>query len=108
VTASKTFTLTATNDLGTVTSTVSIVVQPEPPPTIAWFTASPMTRTGAGYVTLSWAGSNVEEFYIDGVGDVTWDFGSTQVWVSSTRTYTLRATNIDGVMTQRTITVTVN
>ena len=106
VTASTTFTLTATGSTGTsATKQCSVTVSPLP--TINSFTATPNNLVvGGGPVTLAWNVTGATSLSIDqGVGPVTpVTVGSTVVQVTTTTTFTLTATNATG---SRTFTVTV-
>jgi hypothetical protein len=106
-TATTTYTLTASNDAGIDTKTVTIEVLPA----INSFTASPkFIYYGGGKSTLSWDVSGANTVTIDqGVGIVTPTTGSSDVYLytstSTSRTYTLVATNDAGSSTA-TVTVT--
>lgn len=106
VSASGTYTLTATNALGSTTSPVHITVQAIPPPTIQAFTASPSNPTCASYISLLWQTTNATSVTIDNV-DVTDEGGSYSVYLNAPKTFTLRATNTGGT-TMRTVSVTCN
>lgn len=102
------FRLTARNVRGSAESTVLVEVEPSPPPTINSFSATPSTLTAPGYVTLSWTATGADTLSINqGLGDVTWEFGSTQTWVAQTTTYTLTARNAAGQVAQWSTTVVV-
>lgn len=97
-----TYTLTASNAVGTVTSSVTVTVITKP--VISSFTASPSSITVGGSSTLAWtvAGSGVTYSLDQGIGSV----GGTSIDVTPavTKTYTLTATNGAG---SRTATATV-
>ena len=98
-----TYTLTATNSVSSVTSTVTITVRQVP--NISGFIADPATIDSGGSSTLRWSVSNADSLSIDqGIGTVTGT--SISVSPSSTTTYTLTATNESGSDTT-TVTVTV-
>ncbi|MCY1076656.1 beta strand repeat-containing protein [Archangium lansingense] len=102
--ATTTYTLTATNEVGSFTATVTVTVNQ--PPTISSFTATPATINAGQSTTLRWATTGATSLSISpGVGAVT----GTSVSVSPavTTTYTLTATNAAGSVTA-TVTVTVN
>jgi hypothetical protein len=106
VTASRTFTLTATNVAGSATATASVTVATGPvAPTIARFTVTPATLpAGGGTVTLSWQVSGADTVSIDrGVGAVTGS--SLSLGVTTTTVYTLTATNAGGTSTSSTAVV---
>jgi len=108
VTATTAYKLTAGNLHGSAQNIVLIQVQPQPPPTITSFTSNPQTRVGSGYVTLSWSAQNYDTLTIDnGVGTVTYEFGSKDVWVTSTTTFTLTARNTNGETAHYSTTVVV-
>jgi hypothetical protein len=96
VTAPTTFTLTATNPVGSVTAQTPVSVAGQPAPTITFFTATPATLpSGGGAVTLAWATTDASTLSIDhGVGTVTGS--STSVNVTANTTFTLTATNASG------------
>jgi hypothetical protein len=108
-TATTTYTLTATNSVGSDSKQVTVTVVPHPvAPTIARFSAEPSTIAAGESATLSWdvAGTSPIALAIDqGVGDVS---GQTSVIVSptATTTYTLTATNSVGSDSKQ-VTVTV-
>ncbi len=87
-----TYTLTATNDAGSVTSTASVQVSPRL--TIASFSASPSQIQVGGSATLSWNVSGSTAVTLDGVTVAA--TGSKSVSPSSTTTYTLSASGALG------------
>jgi len=103
-TANTTYTLTATNAGGSVTKKVTVTVTPRPPPpTIAAFTATPATIIAGSPTTLTWsaAGAEVLEIIANigaNPGVVTGTGLSVAPTVSTT--YTLKATNAGGSVTQ--------
>jgi uncharacterized repeat protein (TIGR02543 family) len=103
--ATTTYTLTASNAVGTVTSAVTVTVITMP--VISSFTATPASITVGGSSTLAWtvAGSGVTYSLNQGIGAV----GGTSLDVTPavTKTYTLTATNAAGSKTA-TATVTVS
>jgi predicted CxxxxCH...CXXCH cytochrome family protein len=112
--ATTTYTLTATNALGSTTATATVTVQG--PPVITAFTVAPYPATseapsGATSIwagnraTLAWNVTGAASLSISGgVGTVTGT--SVIVTPAATTTYTLTATNAWGTST-RTVTVTV-
>ncbi|MDE2312094.1 MAG: hypothetical protein KGJ93_03350 [Patescibacteria group bacterium] len=107
-TQTTTYTLSATNSQGTVTSqaTVTVVPQSTAPPTVSSFIASPSSITSGQSSTLSWSVSSGATVSIDnGVGNVSGS--SVMVTPSQTTTYTLTAANAGGSITAQT-TVTVS
>ncbi len=104
-----TFTLTATNDLGSVQKTVTVNVEaPTSPPTIQGFTASPSTLPiGGGQTKLQWSVQGATSLFLDnGAGDVS-NANSYEAQLSTTTTYNLTATNALGsVSLPVTVTVT--
>jgi len=106
-TTTKTYTLEASNEAGSVTDTVQIKVLPA----INSFTANPNNiYYGGGKSTLSWDVSGAATVTIDqGIGIVTPTTGSSDVYLytstSTSRTYTLVATNDAGSSTA-TVTIT--
>jgi hypothetical protein len=98
-----TYTLTATNSFGSVTTTVSVMVGSLP--TIIGFTATPTKLTLGYFTTLSWAVTGSPTLILNpGFGPVT----GTSVTLSpaKTTTYVLTATNSFGT-SSATATVTV-
>ncbi|MFH1933246.1 MAG: hypothetical protein ABIN18_16855 [Pseudomonadota bacterium] len=105
-TITTTYTLTATNSAGSVTSSVTAIVV-QGVPVVNSFTATPGTINRGEYVTLSWNISGAATATINnGVGAVSPSTGSVQVSPVSTTAYTLTATNDGGSITN-TVTVTV-
>ncbi len=108
LTQTTTFTLTATNDLGSVTAQTTVtVIVPTEPPDVNFFTASPSNLPiNGGSATLSWDVTGFTELSIDhGVGTVT-NRSSISVNVTQTTTFTLTASNVIGSTTaQATVTV---
>jgi hypothetical protein len=101
--------LTATGNGGTVTSTLTITVNPAPPgpPIVDGFSATPTPIVAGGTAILNWATTDADVVSIDnGVGVVAVD-GSSTVSPSVTTTYTLTATGSAGT-TSSTVTVTVD
>lgn len=94
INASKTFTLTAANDTGSVTCTAPVVVAEELHPSCDSFSASPATlAAGGGSATLTWATTNATNVTIDhGVGSVSVD-GTKGVTVNQDTTFTLVASD---------------
>lgn len=102
--ATRTYTLTATGPVGTVTKQVTVTVVP--PPT-ATFTATPAIISTGESATLAWTTTNATTTSIDnGVGPVG-SSGSTTVSPTSTTIYTLTASGVGGsAAKQVTVTVT--
>ena len=94
-----TYTLTATNNVGTVTRTVSVTVIPQgQKPVISSFTSTPSTITGGQTVSLAWSAAWAATLSLDnGIGTVTGT--SLTVTPTTTTTYTLTATNSAGTAT---------
>jgi hypothetical protein len=92
-TANTTYTITATNSAGSVTSTVSVVVdEPDTPPLIAAFTASPGSIFQGESSILSWEVENADSVSITpNVGSYASGTGSFSVSPTVTTTYTLTA-----------------
>jgi uncharacterized repeat protein (TIGR02543 family) len=103
--ATTTYTLTASNAVGTVTSSVTVTVITKP--VISSFTATPSSITVGGSSTLAWTvtGIGVTCILDQGIGAV----GGTSLDVTpvATKTYTLTATNAAGSKAA-TVTVTVS
>ncbi len=89
-------TLVATNDGGTCTDYVKVVVKNTPAATCDAFTVSPSSLPyGGGNVTLNWETTNANSVSISGIGTVTAD-GSKTVHVSDTTIFTLTADGTNG------------
>jgi len=92
-----TYTLTATNGSGTVNATATVTINA---PTIASFTASPLTVNPGGSSTLAWSVSGATSISIDqAVGTGLAASGSQSVTPAASTTYTLTATNPHGTTT---------
>lgn len=106
-TANTTYTLTATNETGSVTRTATVIVTvPVPVPVIASFTATPNAVLTGTPVTLNWATSGADSLTVaPGIGAVTGT--SLVVTPIANTTYVLTATNAGGSVT-RSATVTVS
>ena len=104
-----TYTLTATNSVNTVTSTVTLTLlpeEPDPPPSIGFFTAAPTAILLGEFTTLSWSTRDAETVLLEGIGEVQAS-GSVILTPEETTTYRLTATSsVDSV--SETVTVTVN
>ncbi len=101
--ATTTYTLTATNSVGSATAAVTVMVGS--PPAITGFTASPAKVASGKPSTLSWVVTGSPGMMMNpGVGPVTGT--SVVVKPAATTTYTLSATNSFGSVTA-TVTVTV-
>ena len=100
VTAGTTFTLTATNALGSVTASSAVTVAAPAAPAITSFTATPASLPlGGGSVTLTWTATGATALSIDhGVGDVS-GLTSKVVNVTADTTFTLTASNAVGSVT---------
>jgi hypothetical protein len=109
-----TYTLTAANTYGSVTSTATVTVNPAPPviqivqvsPTITSFTASPTAIYPGGSSTLQWNVSGATAISISAIGSVSY-IGSQVVYPASTTTYILTAVNSYQSVTSS-VTVIVN
>lgn len=110
-TTTTTYTLSATNEGGTVTRTVQVAVStPEPLPTIAAFDASPASITPGQSSTLSWSVSGAASVSIaasHGASPGAVTSTSVAVTPAASTAYTLTATNASGGSVTRTINVTV-
>ena len=105
------FTLSATDDQGTTTRNVTVVVGDRVPPQITSFDATPTSIAVGESSELSWTvtGDSPVEVKIsgsDGFSDTFIGSGSTSVSPDSTTTYTLAASNEDG-RAEKSVTVTV-
>ena len=100
-----TYTITATNDSGTSTDSVTVTVNNLP--TIDSFITDLATITEGDTATLSWAVTNADSISINqGIGTVIAS-GTQAVTPSVTTTYTLTATNIYGSRNSN-VTIIVN
>ncbi len=110
LTATTTYTLTATNSAGSVTRIVTVtvgVVTTGVSPVINSFTASPTTITAGNQSTLIWSITGATSASISpGSINVNATSGSQQVSPGTTTTYTLTTTNASGSSTSQ-VTVTV-
>ena len=99
-TVTTTYTLTAINSFGSVTSTVVVTVRVTNVPWINSFTSSPLTIATGNQATLSWtiAGATSASIF-PGIGTVNATSGSQQVSPATTTTYTLTAINAAGSTT---------
>lgn len=82
--------------------------EPTPPlaPTITSFTATPSAITAGEDVVLTWEVVDVDLLDLEGIGEVL-GLPSVVVNPTTTTTYTLTATSIDGVVVTAQVTVTV-
>lgn len=102
-----TYTLTASNDNGSVTAQVTVSIGALPLPVINSFAANPATIEEGSSASLSWSVSNADTLSINqGIGNVNGPTGSTTVTPDESTTYQLTATNAAGSVTD-TVTVTV-
>ncbi len=105
-----TYTLTATNNFGTVTASATVTVTIPPPPvnpTITSFTANPPTSPSPGSpVVLTCLAQNATKVTVSGVGDVNVN-GSITVNPQTTTTYVCVATNSAGAQASANLTVPV-
>lgn len=103
--ATTTYTLTVTNNGGSVTAQTTVSVSASA--TISSFTANPTSIAPGSNTTLSWATSGATAVFLTpAIGDVT---GQTSYVVSptNTATYSLTAVNSLGASVSRTLTVQV-
>ena len=104
------YTLTATNNFGTVTSMATVTVTAPPPPvnpTITSFTANPPTSPSPGSaVVLTCLAQNASRVTISGVGDVDAN-GHITVNPQTTTTYTCVATGSSGAQASQSLSVPV-
>lgn len=102
-----TYTMTATNEFGSVNRTVTVQVAPPNQPKVVRFVASPDEITEGESSTLSWQVLNADTVTISEFGDVENDNGDRTVGPRTDTTYTLTATNGAGSVTA-TVAVTVH
>jgi hypothetical protein len=102
-----TYTLTATNEYGSVDESITVTVNPGDAPVITSFTASPGTIVSGGSSTLSWDVEGATSVSIDNdVGSVNPSSGTEVVSPDETTEYILTATSSGGSVTES-VTVTV-
>ncbi len=102
-----TYTLTAANDVGTVSCAVTVQVTRGELPRIIRFGANPLEILEGNASSLFWQVERADEVTIDqGVGSVNNQAGNTNVTPNQTTTYTLTATNAYGTV-QAEVTVNV-
>jgi len=104
-----TYTLTASNNVGTVTATATVTVTAPPlplVPAITSFTANPPIPTPGSPVVLTCLAQNATRVTITGVGDVNAG-GSITVNPQITTTYNCVATNNNGGRASQSLTVSV-
>jgi hypothetical protein len=94
-TATTTFTLTARNRFGEVSSTVTITVAPIQMPRIIRFAANPIEILMGEQSNLLWQVENATDVTISGIGRVE-PLGSSAVSPADTTTYTITARNSAG------------
>lgn len=98
-TATTTYTMTVTNQLGDVNSTVTVTVTPAgSAPKIGTFTSSPVEIGEGDSSTLTWQVEGADSVEITDLGKVSGS-GSAIVRPTETRTYTMTATNQYGTQT---------
>jgi hypothetical protein len=103
-TVTTTYTLIATNGVGSVQQQVTVNIAP--PPTINSFTVADPNPLFGAETTLSWNVTNANTVAINqGVGPISGATGTVSILALQTTTYTLTATNASGSSTS---TVTVN
>ncbi|MDD5311599.1 MAG: hypothetical protein PHO26_01000 [Dehalococcoidia bacterium] len=107
-TENTTYTLTATNSIGSDNATATVIVAiASSPPVINSFTASPTTISFGGSSYLTWSITGATSISIDqGIGTPVLSFGQT-VSPTENTTYTLTANNSAG-SDNATVTITVN
>jgi hypothetical protein len=90
-----TYKITATNDSGSVTRTVTVTVTPPGMPRILNFVATPQEIDPGEFSTLVWEVEEADTVTITDLGPVDL-VGNSDVQPANTRTYTLTATNDQG------------
>jgi hypothetical protein len=101
--ANTTYTITASNGMGSATSSTTLAVTPLSPPVIAAFTASPAAITTGKTSSLQWNVTGEATVSIDnGIGIVS-SSGTRQLNPNATTTYTLTAANATSTITGTTI-----
>lgn len=101
------YTITAANNVGSTTCSVSVQVTPGTAPKIDRFSASPLSITAGATSTLLWEVENATSVKISPVPGSVSLVGTQDVTPATTTTYTLTATNSFGsVSANVTVTVT--
>jgi hypothetical protein len=99
-TTTTTYTITASNSGGSVTKSVTITVSADEPEIVS-FKATPPTIGAGESSVLAWEINNATSVSINqGVGTVNEDSGTVTVNPTSTKTYTITATNTFGSTTE--------
>ncbi len=109
--ATTTYTLTATNQFGSVTAQALVTVlpapQPQPPPAITSFTATPPQSPNPGSpVVLTCKATNAQRIVISGIGNVDAN-GNLTVNPTTTTTYVCVAVGPTGLQASSNLTVPV-
>jgi hypothetical protein len=106
-TATTTYTLTATNNAGSVTATATVTVTQIPNPIVVSFTATPNPSTvPGGAVVLNCQTQNAASITMAGLTFLTPNITYT-VYPQTTTSYSCIATGENGVVASKTLTVTV-
>ncbi len=95
-TTTTTYILTASSKAGSSTKTVQVTV---PLPIIEYFTVYPLMHYGGGSSTLSWSVSNADAVTIDPLTGTFALTGTYSVYIDTSITYTLTASNWAGSVT---------
>jgi hypothetical protein len=106
-TATTTYTLTASNSAGQVTSQVVVTVSTAAPPQILMFNGSPLSITAGGSSTLSWTTANATSVTISGLGAEGLNGSVSTGALQTTTNYTLTAANASGMMVTAVISIQV-
>jgi FtsZ-binding cell division protein ZapB len=109
-TQTTTYTLTASNNFGSVTATATVTVTAAPPvnPTITSFTANPTTSPSPGSpVVLTCLAKNASKVTVSGIGDVN-SSGNITVNPQTTTTYVCVAVNSADAQASANLTVPVS
>ncbi len=105
-TVTTTYVLTAKNDTGEVSKSVTVVVKQPEAVKVVRFVASPSEIDAGQASTLSWEVQNATNVTISGIGTVNNAAGTSQVSPTQTTTYTLTAKN-DSSEVSESIVVTI-
>ena len=106
-TTTTTYTLTATNSVGSATASATVALTAPTPPVIISFTANPSVITTGQSTTFQWNITGATSLSIDNDIGIVSDTRIPIITPSETKTYTITATNSAGSI-QASTTITVN
>jgi len=99
-TQTTTYILTARNDAGEISKSVTVVVKAQEAVKVVRFVATPSEIDAGQVSTLSWEVQNATSVTISGIGTVNKSAGTSQVAPTQTTTYTLTAKNDAGEVSE--------